>query len=80
MPLSSLSNVCLYFGSEFCFGIEFGFRSRTQNVNASSSGMVDINKIVLKGDKPSEIRAAYEKDPSMPAPPVPLDHVLITFL
>lgn len=42
--------------------------------------MVDINKIVLTGDRPSEIRAAYENDPKIPAPPVPEDHVEMTFL
>lgn len=69
MPFSWSSNVCLYFGSEFCFGIELGFRRTKKNVIASNIGMVDINNIVLTGDRPSEINAAYEKLPRIPAPP-----------
>lgn len=67
-------------GSESLFGIVFGFRSNTQNVAPSSSGTLSIISIVLTGVMPISIRAAYKKLPKMPAPPVPLDHVLMTFL
>lgn len=57
-----------------------GLRSSTQNAAPSINGTLNINNIVLTGDTPNDINAAYEKLPKMPAPPVPDDHVDITFL
>lgn len=67
-------------GSESLFGIVLGLRSNTQNVAPSSSGTLNIISIVFTGVMPISVRAAYRKEPKMPAPPVPLDHVLMTFL
>lgn len=66
--------------SESFLGMAHGLRSKKKNVIASIHGTTNIIHIVLMGETPSEISAAYENDPKIPAPPVPLDHVLITFL
>lgn len=67
--------------SDSFFGItQLGLRNNNQKVMPSMNGMINIINIVLIGETPMEISAAYEKLPKIPAPPVPLDQVLITFL
>lgn len=66
--------------SESFFGMVHGFRNKHQKVIASMNGTINIIHIVFTGETPIEIRAAYEKLPKIPAPPVPLDQVLITNL
>lgn len=66
--------------TEWVFGIVFGFRSNNQNVAPSITGTINIMYIVSTGEMPYEIKAAYEKLPKIPAPPVPDDHDDITLL
>lgn len=70
----------LHWHSKSCFGILFGDRSKIQNAVATITGTTSIISMVSVGVKPSEISAAYEKDPRIPAPPVPDAYVEITFL
>lgn len=78
LPLST-SFVCDELSDSF---MEFvhGLRSNSQKVPASIIGTANIINIVLNGVTPYEIKAAYEKLPKIPAPPVPEDHVDMTFL
>lgn len=57
-----------------------GRRNTPQKAIASKIGTTIIISIVSTGVTPSEIRPAYEREPITPAPPVPDDHVDITFL
>lgn len=59
--------------SESFFGMAHGLRSNSQKVSPSMNGMASIINMVLMGEMPTDINAAYENDPKMPAPPVPLD-------
>lgn len=61
-------------------GIDFGLRSNIQKAAASITGTTNIVNIVLTGDTPNAMSPAYETEPMIPAPPVPEDHVDITFL
>lgn len=62
------------------FGIVHGLRNNNQNVTPSNTGTINMTSIVFRGERPIEIKAAYEKLPKIPAPPVPDDHVDMTFL
>lgn len=66
--------------SKSCLGILFGLRNNIQNVVATITGTISIINIVWVGENPSEISVAYEKDPRIPAPPVPDAYADITFL
>lgn len=39
-----------------------------------------MSRTVFRGLKPAAVRAAYDKEPNKPEPPVPDDQVEITFL
>lgn len=62
------------------FGMQLGFLSKIQNAAPSRSGTLNIRSIVFTGEIPTATRPAYDSDPIIPAPPVPDDHVDITFL
>lgn len=55
-------------------------RNKIQKAAPSIKGTLNMSSIVFTGDTPKAMRAAYEVAPIMPAPPVPDDHVDITFL
>lgn len=61
-------------------GTIFGRRSTPQKATASMAGTTIIISIVVTGVTPNAISPAYEREPMTPAPPVPDDHVDITFL
>lgn len=61
-------------------GIDFGLRNRIQKVAPSNIGINIIMSIVLTGVTPNVISPAYDTAPIIPAPPVPEDHVDMTFL
>lgn len=44
------------------------------------TGMMVITNNVLRGERPAEVKPAYDKAPNSPAPPVPEEYVDITFL
>lgn len=62
------------------FGSIFGRRSTPQKATASIAGTTIIISIVVTGVTPNAMSPAYEREPMTPAPPVPDDHVDITFL
>lgn len=67
------------FSTDFSITL-LGRRSINQNATASNAGTTNITSKVATGVKPNSINPAYDSAPITPAPPVPDDHVEITFL
>jgi hypothetical protein len=45
-----------------------------------TTGTTVITSSVVRGDRPTDVRPAYDKAPNIPAPPVPDEYADITFL
>lgn len=44
------------------------------------AGMIVITSNVFLGDRPADVKPAYDRAPNIPAPPVPDEYADITFL
>lgn len=78
--LSIELQAALNFSLDTFLGIDFGLRNSIQKAAPSIIGTLSIISIVCTGDTPNAMRPAYDTAPMIPAPPVPDDHVDITFL